>query len=449
MGSKDNIFKTLKDYEEVFSRPFPINYDILQFTEEHRKLDALMRRHWQELHPLSRDLFTSFANEFQYIFFQIEEAEKKVQAVLEEKENALTGLDEKIDEVAKDSISDLKEQKQALETLVTDLHDQLSEKEELINTQREEINLLIDQSDKEIESKKNLEGKITESYDHVTTFAEQLSGIEEDYENTQKENDVLKEELLQKEREIILVEKQYKEEIEKITSLHSSLKEKLRNLAPVIEKIELENKKLKEQNHELSIELSISNKLPEEFAKLQEEHDALLEKNQKMKDLLIRADSQIRKLTKKDETPVGTVEKPKPLDQFRQAAIRDTFGELTPDNLPEDEFGISSLIYQITDNTSESESVIKTTGGPEDHSSESTVSIKSAMKESIQKVEQERFPEKEIMDDQDDHAVPGDVLLKKIKEELSEFPNNSEKSEKLSEDETQPDPKSTHKQQAA
>jgi myosin heavy subunit len=449
MGSKDNIFKTLKDYEEVFGRPFPINYPILKFTEEHRKLDALMRRHWQELHPLSRDLFTSFANEFQYIFFQIEEAEKKVQEALEEQENALSDLDEKIDEVAKENISDLEEQKQALENLVTELHDQLTEKEELIGTQREEINLLIDQSDLEIESKKNLEGKITESYDHVTTFAEQLSGIEDDYEKTQKENDALKEELLQKEREIILVEKQYKEEIEKITSLHTSLKEKLRNLAPVVEKIELENKKLKEHNNELSIELSISNKLPEELAQLQDEYDKLLQKNQKMKDLLIRADSQIRKLTDKDKPPKGTLEKPKPLDQFRQAAIKDTFGELGADNLPEDEFGISSLIYQISDNTLESDSSIKTPGGPDSRSSDSTVSVKTAMKESIQKVEKERFPGKEIEDDQNDHAVPGDVLLKKIKEELSEFPNDSKKPEKLLEDEAQPDPKRTHKQQAA
>ena len=60
MGRRETIFELLRDYEETFNRPVPISYDLLKLSDDHRKFDALIRRFWDNLHPLSRDVFTSF-----------------------------------------------------------------------------------------------------------------------------------------------------------------------------------------------------------------------------------------------------------------------------------------------------------------------------------------------------------------------------------------------------
>ena len=65
MGS-ENLERSLKDYEEHYNRPQPIRYDILRFDDLHKKFDGLIRRYWNDFHPLVRDVFTSFASEFQY-----------------------------------------------------------------------------------------------------------------------------------------------------------------------------------------------------------------------------------------------------------------------------------------------------------------------------------------------------------------------------------------------
>ena len=61
--SKD-LEKALKDYEPVFERPTPVRYNVLHFSDDHRRMDALLRRHYNSFHPLVRDIFTSFSLEF-------------------------------------------------------------------------------------------------------------------------------------------------------------------------------------------------------------------------------------------------------------------------------------------------------------------------------------------------------------------------------------------------
>ena len=114
-----NLDELLSDYNEQYTRPSPIKYDILRLSDEHRKFDGLVRRYWNDLHPLARDIFTSFANEFQYLINLAEEVEKE--------------KDEEMDKLRNELIEKLNEMNSNIDALQKSHSDELNDKVDEIN----------------------------------------------------------------------------------------------------------------------------------------------------------------------------------------------------------------------------------------------------------------------------------------------------------------------------
>jgi myosin heavy subunit len=100
----------LKDYKEEYKRPLPVRYNINHFPENHKKYNALLRRYWKDLHPLVRDLFTSFTLEFGLVTEKIDKAVEEKEAAqreLEERENDLNQKIQSIEEKYQEKLDEL------------------------------------------------------------------------------------------------------------------------------------------------------------------------------------------------------------------------------------------------------------------------------------------------------------------------------------------------------
>ncbi|MCH8906075.1 MAG: hypothetical protein IH840_03215 [Candidatus Heimdallarchaeota archaeon] len=276
----DNIFDALREYHEVFNRPVPVNYEVLRLSDEHRKLDALMRRYWKNIHPLSRDLFTSFANEFQYLNLQIFELEQKLEAKQKETEMLTETINQKLAEFEQtfenkvldgvasitskrlDSDGDVKNQ---LKHQILELQRQLSDKEEMIQSLRGELSLVIDDTDQQIASRKKMQGELTESIELFDEFSKNLDVLETKLEVLQKENDVIIDEKSRLENDFATSLKEqdrivanFTQENLRIDQKYHSTLDKLKAIKPSIQvnieehdKIKAKNQNLAEKNIEL------------------------------------------------------------------------------------------------------------------------------------------------------------------------------------------------------
>lgn len=289
MLTQDEI---LTDYDEHYARPSPIKYDILRLSDEHRKFDGLIRRYWHDLHPLARDIFTSFANEFQYLINLAEEVENDkdteinaLRAELLDKLNEMNSNIETLQQTHLDEINDkdelFNELKLDFERLSQNLKStidkldamdlQNKEKTNLINLQKEEIeNLRL-----KIDSKKSHDADtneiISKSIANVNMFSSQLDLLEKEVkmiENEKYNSEKLVTSLQDKlETQKIEFETQMREK----TSRYKILKESLQKIYISTERSKAENKAMKKlkiaQEQRLDSLESELNKLKEEGKK--------------------------------------------------------------------------------------------------------------------------------------------------------------------------------------
>ncbi len=449
MGTKNNIFKTLKDYEEIFDRPFPQKYDVLKLGEEHRRLDALMRRHWAELHPLSRDLFTSFAGELQLLIHEMDELENKVKHLEEEtlheiddiknkysdkinniEEELETASTQRSDTISNERINELIKLNQKLQSEKEKIKLKLSEKQELINTQREEINLLIDHSDIEIRSKKELEVTISESFENVNTFTSQLETLEAEFNQA---DGVIQE----KEEKIVKLKQLYRDKIDDLSSNYARIKNKLVEITPVIESIENENNSLKDQNDTLKKQIEELSHLKEDYLGSKYDNTELRKSNQHIVKSLQNAEDQISKLSlqgnqQKSPKTIApqTIEiedfaKPKPETDFKPKINKQRQAILVkqPSKAIAGKSAISSpLLNQIEKEVPEKVTIRPTNIIDDDANKIKDIdSVKTIMLKTIKKIEKERSPENEIKLNLSNYDVSGSDIMRKVKE-LTELP---------------------------
>lgn len=278
MGRRENIFELLKDYEETYNRPLPITYDLLKLSDEHRGFDALIRRYWDTLHPLSRDIFTSFANEVQYLIHILSENEEQLELKNNEIENLknlfeekLAGFEEDFENrisqgvatVSNKNFDMIDRENRELKKKLAELNEKINNKDELVENLRKEISLLIDDSDEQEETAKMLESNINESINQYQNFTNQLDVFEDVMNTLQNANiaaerqiDELAEELDVKSSLINEVKNTYQKSLEISESRYETLKEKIKKISPQITQIHERSNQLHAQNKKLQNEIS-------------------------------------------------------------------------------------------------------------------------------------------------------------------------------------------------
>ncbi|MDH5403428.1 MAG: hypothetical protein OEZ01_15115 [Candidatus Heimdallarchaeota archaeon] len=177
-----NLDKELKGYEEVYSRPIPLRYDLLRFNDEHRKFDALLRTHWDILHPLVRDLFTSFASEFQYIISELDKTDEIVEKAEENEKNIIEEYKRK-QEILDANIEEFGNQKEVNDELIQkieQLKDEINSNDILLTNQRAQIDEFIEKNSILNEKLKQQEKVLSESIEHVGDKLDQLETLEMD-----------------------------------------------------------------------------------------------------------------------------------------------------------------------------------------------------------------------------------------------------------------------------
>ena len=298
MAGEKNIFDILQEYEEQYERPLPIKYDLLYFSDQHRKFDALLRRYWNFLHPLTRDLFTSFANEFQYIITLLEENQTKLKEKDEEVAELRNSVAQKLEEfeqtfesrviegvanVKNRNFDEIYEENLELKEKIISLNEDIKDKEDLITNLRNEINLLIDDSDKQIETTKKLEDNVYDSIANFDQLAKQLDSFELELTEAQKAKeqageqiDTLVTELEEKDLQIQSLKETYEMKLRESEERFHQLKEKVREISPNIEKIHAQSRKVQQDNthliHELEV-LKAENQALREVADKSKEQD--------------------------------------------------------------------------------------------------------------------------------------------------------------------------------
>ncbi|MHA2099776.1 MAG: hypothetical protein ACW99A_13955 [Candidatus Kariarchaeaceae archaeon] len=338
MGRPESIFELLKEYIETFSRPVPISYDLLRLSDEHRKFDALIRRYWDNLHPLSRDIFTSFANEIQYLLHLVDETESKLhhnnEELLKIKETFEGQLDkfegdfenrvtEGIATVTNRNFDLMDRENRVLKQKIGEIQKSIESKDELIDNLRNEISLLIDDSKEQEETAKLLEDNIAESITQYDSFTKQLDVFEDVMETLQnanlaaeKEIDTLASELEFKAELIDEVKETYQRSLALSEERYEALKEKIKEISPQIAKIHKSSKIIHQINSELKTE---NEKLRsemlefEEFAnlrmELEDEIRFLQEKNNDLENEVdhLKADVEMMKIksSQKDDILSG------------------------------------------------------------------------------------------------------------------------------------------------
>lgn len=287
MGRRENIFELLKDYEETFNRPLPISYDLLELSDEHRRFDALIRRYWDTLHPLSRDIFTSFANEIQYLLHSLSENHERLELNNNEIANLKNNFEEKLKEFENDfenrinqgiatisnkNFDSIDRENRNLKKNLAEINIRIKNKNELIDNLRKELSLIIDDSDEQEETTKMLEANITESINQYQNFTNQLDVFEDVMNTLQNANvaaehkiDELAEELDIKSELINDVKSTYQKSLELSETRYEDLKEKIKKISPQVTKIHessknihSQNKKLLQENNQLKNELKKS-----------------------------------------------------------------------------------------------------------------------------------------------------------------------------------------------
>ncbi|MCE7736637.1 MAG: hypothetical protein GPJ54_17270 [Candidatus Heimdallarchaeota archaeon] len=289
MGRRETIFELLRDYEETFNRPVPISYDLLKLSDDHRKFDALIRRFWDNLHPLSRDVFTSFANEIQYLLHLIDENQEKLKLNNEEVLKIKDGFEQQLEKfemefdnrvtegiatVSNRNFDLMDRENRSLKETITSNESKLQSKEELIENLRYEISLLIDDSKEQEDTAKNLEENISESINQFNSFTSQLDVFEDVMDTLQSANivaerqiDNLSEELEFKAELFNEVKTTYQKSLELSEQRYEGLKDKIKQISPQIQKVHETSKILHQKNNELKIE---NEKLKNEYGTSQE-----------------------------------------------------------------------------------------------------------------------------------------------------------------------------------
>lgn len=276
MGRRETIFELLREYEETFNRPIPIAYDLLKLSDEHRKFDALIRRYWDNLHPLSRDIFTSFANEIQYLLLLIDENQEKLNLNNEEVSKIKDGFEQQLEKfemefdnrvtegiatVSNRNFDLMDRENRSLKEVITSNEAKLQSKDELIENLRHEISLLIDDSKEQEETAKHLEENISESINQFNSFTSQLDVFEDVMDTLQSANivaereiDNLSEELEVKSELFNEVKETYQKSLELSEQRYEVLKEKIKQISPQIQKVHQTSKALHKKNNDLKIQ---------------------------------------------------------------------------------------------------------------------------------------------------------------------------------------------------
>jgi hypothetical protein len=391
------------------------------------------------MHPLTRDIFTSFANEFQYLLLQIEEAEEKVENIGKEKEEYLdqlkkeylgkleeiedkinNQLNQKIEEFSKNQINELNQHLQEKDEEIAKLQYLLQDRDELIKTQREEISLLIDQSDIEIQSKEELEKNLSQSADHVGVFTSQLDGLERDFANIQESNALLRQIIQDRDDEIKNLKGNHSTEYNIIFEKYNQIKAKLVEITPVVEKIEFENKQLEMENDRLKQQANEFSR--EELDQLRSENQYLIERNAKMTKLLNKAESKIKQFTiylerKQSVSPSeeisGHIEEDTIISNLMDTQeTKPLITQIKPkEKIPDEELDPRDIVKEVT-----SQAII-----PEEK--EISQMVKSIMKASIMEVEKNRTPDKDVPIKRARSVASADEMIDALKEKPVELPS--------------------------
>ncbi len=276
----------LTDYKEIHRRPTPIRYDILKLSDEHRKFDGLIRRYWSSLHPLVRDLFTSFASEFQYLLTLASDVEK---AKDEEINQLRTQMVEKLNEMNSelatfqseyetsinlkdDTIKQLEFETIELLNQINTLSDELKsarikiqEKDELIVSQKEQIHTI----HQEMQEKSIKNEEITNTIATVEMFTSQLDLLEKEMVILESEKANASEEISTLKETIQRMEASYRENLEEKNQKLQSMKNSLEKIYREAEKNKAETKAAKKRNianeeRIISLEMELK-KLSKEF----------------------------------------------------------------------------------------------------------------------------------------------------------------------------------------
>lgn len=336
MGQRETIFELLKEYEEYHNRPIPISYDLLKLSDEHRKFDALVRRYWDNLHPLSRDVFTSFASEIQYLLHLIEENDDKLNQNNEELRRMKGGFEEQLEKfeseydnrvtegiatVSNRNFNLMDRENRVLKEKMASNEAMLANKDELIENLRYEISLLIDDSKEQEETAKLLEENISESITQFNSFTQQLDVFEDVMDTLQnanlvaeKEIDNLSEELDFKSELIDEVKDTYQKSLELSEQRYEALKEKVKEISPQIEEIHKRSKSVNLKNKELLFENEKLKKNLENYGgfdtlqnDLEDQVNLLKEKNNALEDKIdhLTAEMEMTKIkqSSRDEIP--------------------------------------------------------------------------------------------------------------------------------------------------
>ncbi|MHA2502315.1 MAG: hypothetical protein ACXAE3_05560 [Candidatus Kariarchaeaceae archaeon] len=247
--SKD-LDKKLKDYEEFFARPAPFRYDVLFFSDDHRRMDALLRRHYDSFHPLVRDIFTSFSMEFSTLLEEVESLREQMTTMEEEtaaKQRQLDqDLDERFEELKEEGAKSselLQEKDMEIEDLTQKLEQQaqlLQEKEALVVTQRRQLDLYIEEQSLLHNEQQKQQEQVVESIEHVSEFADQLLLLEKKMREMEEQRQELQEKNRELTRTMQARENKYNQEIQEITKVYESFKQETAQAYEALEKLRSE-----------------------------------------------------------------------------------------------------------------------------------------------------------------------------------------------------------------
>ncbi|MCY3412356.1 MAG: hypothetical protein INQ03_12035 [Candidatus Heimdallarchaeota archaeon] len=247
----------LNDYTEVYGRPSPIRYPLLQLSDQHRSFDALLRRYWNDLHPLVKDIFTSFANEFQYLLDIIGNIEDKkdeeINELRHEMQKALQTMHTQLDSIKlehsteldlkDDQISNLEQEKNNLLDKIIKMEESLEssktiikQKDNLIISQKNEITRINKEKN---ENKISVEAEvISETIANVEIFSNKLDIVEQEMK-------IIEEEKLQAIEKINSLENQLEKQKEDFELVLKDKNDRLRTLKESLQKIYITTERTK------------------------------------------------------------------------------------------------------------------------------------------------------------------------------------------------------------
>ncbi len=220
-----NIFEVLKDYTSYFDSDTIPDYEFLRLSKTHRKFDALMRRFWDSMHPLTKDIVISFIYEIKSLFVRLEQLENDIEL----KDNMIAKLRKEANERG-----------EYLQALVEKME---SEVQNTLFLTEEEIKMLEEESRKKSEIVEQLQAEIM-------VLKSELNSQSNLSSDAVTEAIILQQKISSLESDI----KNYKETIERLTLDNLQLLEQnvglQRNSDKLLQRLDLlekENSQLKEQ----------------------------------------------------------------------------------------------------------------------------------------------------------------------------------------------------------